>query len=194
LIMFMPVKYQPDRMYLRHVRINRVHLFTFFQILCLGILWVIKAIKTISIVFPVMVLGTCFVRKGMERIFTMNELKWLDDQNLEDKMMKQEDAGELIVEDDDEVDDFVDEGPIEFLKQSKCRKINSTGNISWYLKRDSTSTGRSKEDILKDCPVEFLRNYRRQSTGSLYWHPNDNTTMHRRDRKIDFKIDEDSII
>ncbi|VDI60796.1 solute carrier family 4 (sodium bicarbonate transporter), member 10 [Mytilus galloprovincialis] len=193
-IMFMPVKYQPDRMYLRHVRINRVHLFTFFQILCLGILWVIKAIKTISIVFPVMVLGTCFVRKGMERIFTMNELKWLDDQNLEDKMMKQEDAGELIVEDDDEVDDFVDEGPIEFLKQSKCRKINSTGNISWYLKRDSTSTGRSKEDILKDCPVEFLRNYRRQSTGSLYWHPSDNTTMHRRDRKIDFKIDEDSII
>ncbi|XP_071175193.1 electroneutral sodium bicarbonate exchanger 1-like [Mytilus edulis] len=194
LIMFMPVKYQPDRMYLRHVRINRVHLFTFFQILCLGILWVIKAIKTISIVFPVMVLGTCFVRKGMERIFTMNELKWLDDQNLEDKMMKQEDAGELIVEDDDEVDDFVDKGPIEFLKQSKCRKINSTGNISWYLKRDSTSTGRSKEDILKDCPVEFLRNYRRQSTGSLYWHPSDNTTMHRRDRKIDFKIDEDSII
>ncbi|XP_063439652.1 electroneutral sodium bicarbonate exchanger 1-like isoform X2 [Mytilus trossulus] len=194
LIMFMPVKYQPDRMYLRHVRINRVHLFTFFQILCLGILWAIKAVKTISIVFPVMVLGTCFVRKGMERIFTMNELKWLDDQNLEDKMMKQEDAGELIVEDDDEDDAFVDEGPIEFLKQSKCRKINSTGNISWYLKRDSTSTGRSKEDILKDCPVEFLRNYRRQSTGSLYWHPNDNTTIHRRDRKIDFKIDEDSII
>ncbi|CAG2204037.1 Electrogenic sodium bicarbonate cotransporter 4,Electrogenic sodium bicarbonate cotransporter 1,Sodium-driven chloride bicarbonate exchanger,Sodium bicarbonate cotransporter 3,Electroneutral sodium bicarbonate exchanger 1 [Mytilus edulis] len=117
--------------------------------------------------------------QGMERIFTMNELKWLDDQNLEDKMMKQEDAGELIVEDDDEVD---------------LETFSLQGNISWYLKRDSTSTGRSKEDILKDCPVEFLRNYRRQSTGSLYWHPSDNTTMHRRDRKIDFKIDEDSII
>lgn len=194
LIMFMPAKYQPDRMYLRHVRINRVHLFTFFQILCLGILWAIKAIKTISIVFPVMVLGTCFVRKGMERIFTMNELKWLDDQNIEDKMMKQEDAGELVVEDDDKDDDVVDEGPIEFLKQSKCRKINSTGNISWYLKHDTKSTGLSKDDILKDCPVEFLRNYRRQSTGNLYWHLNDNPTTHRRDRKIDFKIDEDSII
>ena len=104
MIMFMPAKYQPDHMYLRHVRINRVHLFTFFQILCLGILWVIKAIKTISIVFPVMVLGTCFVRKGMEKIFTSNELKWLDDMDTEDKMMKQEDAGVLIVEDDD-IDD-----------------------------------------------------------------------------------------
>lgn len=99
LILFMPAKYQPDHMYLRHVRTKRVHLFTFFQVLCLAILWAIKAVKSISIVFPVMVLGTCFVRKGMERIFTKNELKWLDELMPEDKMMKQEDDGELIVDD-----------------------------------------------------------------------------------------------
>ena len=99
IILLMPAKYQPDHMYLRHVRTKRVHLFTFFQVLCLAILWAIKAVKSISIVFPVMVLGTCFVRKGMERIFTKNELKWLDELMPEDKMMKQEDDGELIVDD-----------------------------------------------------------------------------------------------
>lgn len=54
-LIFMPKKYQPDHMYLRHVPIKRVHLFTLFQIVCLAILWVVKMIKSISILFPVMV-------------------------------------------------------------------------------------------------------------------------------------------
>lgn len=107
MILLMPAKYQPDHMYLRHVRTKRVHIFTFIQILCLAVLWVIKVIKSISIVFPVMVLGTCFVRKAMEKFFSKNELTWLDDLMPEDKMMKQEDEGELIVEDDIDDDDDV---------------------------------------------------------------------------------------
>ncbi|XP_052063065.1 electroneutral sodium bicarbonate exchanger 1-like [Mytilus californianus] len=146
MIMLMPAKYQPDHMYLRHVRIKRVHLFTFFQILCLGILWAIKAIKTISIVFPVMVLGTCFVRKGMERIFSKNELKWLDELMPEDKMMKQEDEGELIVDDDDMDDDEDDGGPIEFLQLKKYRKIGSVDNMPWNLKQDSKTKYRKGPD------------------------------------------------
>lgn len=54
-LIFMPKKYQPDHMYLRHVPIKRVHLFTLFQIVCLAVLWVVKMIKSISILFPVMV-------------------------------------------------------------------------------------------------------------------------------------------
>lgn len=54
-LIFMPKKYQPDHMYLRHVPIKRVHLFTLFQIISLAILWVVKMIKSISILFPVMV-------------------------------------------------------------------------------------------------------------------------------------------
>ena len=57
-LMFMPKKYQPDHMYLRHVPIKRVHLFTFFQIVSLAVLWVVKMIKSISILFPVMVSQT----------------------------------------------------------------------------------------------------------------------------------------
>ena len=54
-LLFMPAKYQPDLPYLRHVKINRVHLFTFIQIICLAVLWVVKMVKSISIAFPVMV-------------------------------------------------------------------------------------------------------------------------------------------
>ena len=58
LLILMPVKYQPDYMYLRHVPLWRVHLFTFIQLLCVAALWVVKSIKSISIVFPLLVSGT----------------------------------------------------------------------------------------------------------------------------------------
>ncbi|XP_041374557.1 sodium-driven chloride bicarbonate exchanger-like isoform X2 [Gigantopelta aegis] len=79
LIVLMPRKYQPDLMYLRHVRTKKVHLFTFIQVFCLAVLWIVKTVKKISIAFPLMVLTMCFIRKFMERIFTQHELKWLDD-------------------------------------------------------------------------------------------------------------------
>jgi len=79
LVVFMPAKYQPDYMYLRHVPTTRVHLFTAIQTLCLAGLCVIKEIKSISIVFPLMVLAMCFIRKALDYVFSRHELKWLDD-------------------------------------------------------------------------------------------------------------------
>ncbi|XP_076452508.1 sodium-driven chloride bicarbonate exchanger-like isoform X2 [Babylonia areolata] len=78
-IAFMPAKYQPDFLYLRHVPVRRVHLFTFIQVFCLAALCAIKMIKEASIAFPLMVLAMCFVRFGLNKVFTQNELKWLDD-------------------------------------------------------------------------------------------------------------------
>ncbi|KAK7507322.1 hypothetical protein BaRGS_00001257 [Batillaria attramentaria] len=104
-IWFMPAKYQPDYMYLRHVRTNRVHLFTTIQVLCLAVLWVIKSIKSISIAFPIMVLAMCFVRKGLDKIFDQRELKWLDDimpeqhkRAKEDEQIKQEEQRRSLIE------------------------------------------------------------------------------------------------
>jgi len=77
--LLMPSKYQPDYMFLRNVRTARVHLFTLVQFCCLAGLMVIKEIKSISIVFPLMVLAMCFIRKGLDYVFTQHELKWLDD-------------------------------------------------------------------------------------------------------------------
>ncbi|CAG5122270.1 unnamed protein product [Candidula unifasciata] len=105
MILLMPAKYQPDYMYLRHVRTKRVHLFTCIQVLCLAFLWVIKSIKSISIAFPVMVLAMCFIRKGMDKIFTQQELKWLDDimpevhrREKEDEEKKQEEQRRSLIE------------------------------------------------------------------------------------------------
>ncbi|KAK3586799.1 hypothetical protein CHS0354_002538 [Potamilus streckersoni] len=108
LIIFMPTKYQPDYMYLRHVPTRRVHLFTLIQVLCLAILWVIKTIKVISITFPIMVLAMCFVRKGMDYIFTQRELQWLDDIMPESHKREKED--EEIKKKDEESKTLIDTG------------------------------------------------------------------------------------
>ena len=75
----MPEKYQPDYVDLRHVRTRRVHIFTLIQLTCLGLLWLIKSIKSISILFPIMVLALVGARKLMDYIFTQRELSYLDD-------------------------------------------------------------------------------------------------------------------
>ena len=55
----MPAKHQPDFIYLRHVPLRKVHLFTLVQLTCLVLLWVIKA-SPAAIVFPMMVrCGSC---------------------------------------------------------------------------------------------------------------------------------------
>lgn len=50
----MPAKHQPDFIYLRHVPLRKVHLFTLTQLTCLVLLWVIKH-SPAAIVFPMMV-------------------------------------------------------------------------------------------------------------------------------------------
>ncbi|TGZ66322.1 hypothetical protein CRM22_005384 [Opisthorchis felineus] len=78
-LIFMPIKYQPDYSYLRHVPLRRVHMFTAIQVTCLAMLWVIKSVDAVAILFPIMVLAMCFIRKALDFIFTQDELKWLDD-------------------------------------------------------------------------------------------------------------------
>ncbi|KAL5282439.1 SLC4A7 family protein [Megaselia abdita] len=79
LIMFMPVKYQPDYMFLRQVPIKRVHLFTLIQLGCLIVLWLIKSFSQTSILFPLMLVIMIGIRKALDFVFTRRELKILDD-------------------------------------------------------------------------------------------------------------------
>ena len=55
LIIFMPQKYQPDYIFLRHVPTYKVHIFTLIQLACFALLWTVKSYKKISISFPLMV-------------------------------------------------------------------------------------------------------------------------------------------
>ncbi|XP_022249295.1 electroneutral sodium bicarbonate exchanger 1-like, partial [Limulus polyphemus] len=91
LIIFMPQKYQPDYMFLRYVETLRVHLFTFIQLACLIILWVIKSYKPTSIAFPLMLVVMIGVRKLLDFVFTQRELKILDDVMPESTKRKRED-------------------------------------------------------------------------------------------------------
>jgi len=54
-ILPMPVKYQPDLIYLRHVKTRRIHIFTLVQTTCFAIIMVVKEITITSLAFPLTV-------------------------------------------------------------------------------------------------------------------------------------------
>ncbi|XP_061586704.1 solute carrier family 4 member 4a isoform X9 [Cololabis saira] len=89
-LLLMPAKHQPDLIYLRHVPLRKVHLFTFIQVLCLALLWVLKS-TVAAIVFPVMILALVAVRKAMDCMFSQHDLSFLDDVIPEKDKKKKED-------------------------------------------------------------------------------------------------------
>ncbi|XP_043467162.1 sodium bicarbonate cotransporter 3 isoform X2 [Leptopilina heterotoma] len=91
LIIFMPVKYQPDHMFLRQVPLKRVHMFTFIQLACLICLWLIKSFHSTSILFPLMLVVMIGIRKALDIMFTQRELKILDDIMPENSKKQHED-------------------------------------------------------------------------------------------------------
>ncbi|KAH9425947.1 Sodium bicarbonate cotransporter 3 [Dermatophagoides pteronyssinus] len=95
-IMFMPQKYQPDYMFLRRVKMYRVHMFTIIQVICFIFLWVIKSSKPISITFPLMLVVILGIRKLLDYVFTQEELKILDDKMPESKRKKKERTKERL--------------------------------------------------------------------------------------------------
>uniref|UniRef100_A0A665WCY3 Anion exchange protein n=1 Tax=Echeneis naucrates TaxID=173247 RepID=A0A665WCY3_ECHNA len=89
-LLLMPPKHQPDLIYLRHVPLRKVHLFTFLQVLCLAMLWILKS-TVAAIVFPVMILALVAVRKAMDYMFSQHDLSFLDDVIPEKDKKKKED-------------------------------------------------------------------------------------------------------
>uniref|UniRef100_A0A671VZ47 Anion exchange protein n=1 Tax=Sparus aurata TaxID=8175 RepID=A0A671VZ47_SPAAU len=89
-LLLMPAKHQPDLVYLRHVPLRKVHLFTFIQILCLALLWILKS-TVAAIIFPVMILALVAVRKAMDYMFSQHDLGFLDDVIPEKDKKKKED-------------------------------------------------------------------------------------------------------
>ncbi|XP_051949360.1 solute carrier family 4 member 4a isoform X4 [Xyrauchen texanus] len=89
-LFLMPAKHQPDLIYLRHVPLRKVHLFTFVQLLCLALLWVLKS-TVAAIIFPVMILALVAVRKALDYVFSQLDLSFLDDVIPEKDKKKKED-------------------------------------------------------------------------------------------------------
>ncbi|KAF4112374.1 electroneutral sodium bicarbonate exchanger 1 [Onychostoma macrolepis] len=108
----MPAKHQPDFIYLRHVPLRKVHLFTLTQLTCLVLLWVIKT-SPAAIVFPMMVLALVFIRKLLDFCFYKRELSYLDDlmpenkKKLDDdsKKAEEQESQEMLVDDSEKLQD-----------------------------------------------------------------------------------------
>ncbi|XP_063110852.1 electroneutral sodium bicarbonate exchanger 1 isoform X4 [Cavia porcellus] len=120
----MPAKHQPDFIYLRHVPLRKVHLFTLIQLTCLVLLWAIKA-SPAAIVFPMMVLALVFVRKVMDLCFSKRELSWLDDLMPESKKKKLDDAKKKAKE-EEEVEKMLEIGGDKFPLESR-KLLSSPG-------------------------------------------------------------------
>nr|XP_046188470.1 sodium-driven chloride bicarbonate exchanger-like isoform X1 [Oncorhynchus gorbuscha] len=129
----MPAKHQPDFIYLRHVPLRKVHLFTIIQLSCLVLLWVIKT-SNYAIVFPMMVLALVFIRKLLDFMFTKKELSWLDDLMPEWKKKKLEEG-----EEEEEPSIIVDEeeGIVNLPLEGNYKSDPATVNISDEMSKGS---------------------------------------------------------
>ena len=74
LLFMMPKKYQPDYSYLRKLPLSRVHFFTLIQIICFVVLWLIQEFKSVSILFPIMLVVIIGIRKLLDYVFTQYEM------------------------------------------------------------------------------------------------------------------------
>ncbi|XP_070583595.1 band 3 anion transport protein isoform X3 [Erythrolamprus reginae] len=78
LLMLKPPKYHPDVSYVTKVKTRRMHIFTFTQIFCLGLLWGVKS-SPASLALPFILILTVPLRRFLlPFIFTDTELKCLD--------------------------------------------------------------------------------------------------------------------
>ncbi|KAM6958219.1 sodium-driven chloride bicarbonate exchanger-like isoform 3-T7 [Tautogolabrus adspersus] len=153
----MPAKHQPDFIYLRHVPLRKVHLFTIVQLSCLILLWVIKTSKA-AIVFPMMVLALVFIRKLLDFMFTKRELSWLDDLMPEWKKKKLEDAEQ---EDEHSIiaeEEGIVQVPLEVNLKGDPATVNITDEMSkgsfgnvWKSVNPTEST--KKEPSAKSSPT-----------------------------------------
>jgi len=129
MLFFMPPKYQPDHVYLRHVKLSKVYLFTIIQVTGLALLWLLKSLPTVSIVFPLMVAALVGIRRLMDlpciNLFTQHDLMWLDDILPEPTRKKKEDGEES--DDDDAANDA--DGLHNVENGTQLTKRNTTGAV-----------------------------------------------------------------
>uniref|UniRef100_G1P703 Anion exchange protein n=1 Tax=Myotis lucifugus TaxID=59463 RepID=G1P703_MYOLU len=145
-LFWMPAKHQPDFIYLRHVPLRKVHLFTVIQMSCLVLLWIIKVSRA-AIVFPMMVLALVFVRKLMDFLFTKRELSWLDDLMPESKKKKLEDA-EKEKKEEQSMLAMEDEGTVQLPLEGHYRGLLKL-HIRFLLYRDDPSVINISDEMSK---------------------------------------------
>ncbi|XP_027884927.1 solute carrier family 4 member 1b (Diego blood group) [Xiphophorus couchianus] len=94
LLLLIPKKYHPDEPYATRVSTGRMHLYTAIQVVCLGILWLVKS-SLISLALPFVLILTIPLRMVMTgHLFTELEMKCLDADDA--KVMFEEEPGQDV--------------------------------------------------------------------------------------------------
>lgn len=75
----------PKYSYVKTVSANKIHIFTFLQVLMLGILYALKSIKAVAVIFPFFIAALVPIRWTFAKIFTPEELLALDGQEDEEE-------------------------------------------------------------------------------------------------------------
>jgi hypothetical protein len=68
----------PEFPFIKGIETRRLHMYTFIQFMCLVVLYVLKSVKAIAVVFPFFLIVIAFVRMYLARVFTKQELLVLD--------------------------------------------------------------------------------------------------------------------
>merc|ERR1711967_49009 len=68
----------PKYEYVTKVASSRIHKFTVLQFVCLVILYALKSIKEVAVIFPFFIAMLVPIRRSFERFFTPEELEALD--------------------------------------------------------------------------------------------------------------------
>lgn len=195
-IIFMPVKHQPDLMYLRQVPLNRIHIFTFIQLFCLAVLWAIKSTPA-ALIFPVMVLMLVAVRKVMEKIFTLYELEVLDDLMPENiKKQKAELEAKKKKEENFEYDDEDNDDDSDGKKHTPGKELNGSAhqsdtpmNISEEMCKTSLWKTFVKDGSTKRSPKRKSKSPDKHKHKHRHHHKNKHG-RHRRERDEQSEEDE----
>lgn len=72
-------KQYPSYNYVKNVSKKAIHTFTIFQLFCFGLVYGMVKIDAISVAFPFMIGALIFVRMGMKRCWTAEQLHHLDE-------------------------------------------------------------------------------------------------------------------
>jgi len=68
----------PEFPFIKGIETKRLHMYTFIQFMCLVVLYVLKSVKAIAVVFPFFLIVIAFIRMYLSKVFTKEELLVLD--------------------------------------------------------------------------------------------------------------------
>merc|ERR1712003_131891 len=87
----------PKYSYVKTVAAKRIHLFTFLQLLMLGILYALKSIKAVAVIFPFFIAALVPIRWTFAKIFSPDELHALDGHDDEEESASPKDVEKDVV-------------------------------------------------------------------------------------------------